>query len=100
MGWDKSEKESTKTWTAEEVLKKETHWTCSYNEPDRWIKDFKESFYTLTGEYKVDENLTLYRFELDETKRSLFMPGTSHFHNVLIDKRIQPAKLGNTYQGK
>jgi hypothetical protein len=99
MGWkESSEPAPAKTWTAEEILKKETHWIGSYNEPDRWIKDFKEVFYSLDGEYKVDESLTLYRFKLDETKRDQLAPGASSFHNVLIDKRIIPPKLGTPYR--
>lgn len=97
MGWKQEESAPSRVWTEEELAKKETHWVCSYNDPEKWIKDFKECYYALIGTYEVDANLTLYRFQLDETKRNLLAPGASRFHTVLIDKRIKSAKLGNTF---
>ena len=103
MSWKDPEPAPLKVLTEEEkllLLKKETHWTCSYNEPDRWIKDFKEVHHNLIGEYVIDEKYTLLRFELDEMYRDKFVQTTSHFHNVLIDKTVKPFKPAYTIGDK
>jgi hypothetical protein len=83
-----------KVKTKEELLKVETNWTSSYNEPERWIKDLKESHYNLIGEYEVDKTHKLYRFEIDEKEPK---DATPRFQNVLIDASLPQIKLGSTF---
>lgn len=99
MAWSHAETPVTvpKVWTIEELLKTEKHWVSSYNEPERWIKDFKESHYSLTGEYEVGKTHKLYRFELDETHRKDLSVLAAHFQNVLIDITLGQIKLGNDF---
>jgi len=102
MAWSHSETkvDVPKIWTIEELLKTERHWVSSYNEPERWIKDFKDVHYKLIGEYEVDKTHKLYRFELDETHRKDLSVLVSHFQNVLIDTSMGQAKLGNDFTEK
>lgn len=91
MSWNTEP--TVRVYTEEEKLSfltKESHWTCSYNEPERWIKDFTECHYTLIGTYEIDEHRYLMRFELDELHREKLAANSSHFHNVIIDKRAKP----------
>ena len=99
MAWNHTETTVTvpKVWTIEELLKTEKHWVSSYNEIERWIKDFKVAHYSLIGEYEVDKTHKLYRFELDETHRKDLAVLTSHFQNVLIDVGLSPVKIGNDF---
>lgn len=82
--------DTDKVWTVEELLKKETFWYSGYNESERWISDMKESFYSLVGEYELEKNLVLYRFELDESHRKDLEGVPSHFQNVIINKSLPP----------
>ena len=92
MSWGHSTPVAPKVLTAEELLKRETNWRSDYNDPERWIKDFKTDHYTLIGEYEVEGKLKLYRFELDEDYRKDKVEGTSLYHNVLIDRGLTSAK--------
>lgn len=96
MPWNpiETEVEVPKVWTIEELLKTERHWLSPYNDPERWVKDFKEVHYALIGEYEVDKIHKLYRFELNETHRKELSILTAHFHNVLIDISLgQPKEV-------
>lgn len=89
MGWKQELVSETKTLQLEVLLKKESFWYSDYNEPERWIRDMKDCYCTLVGEYQVgreEKNLWLYRFELDESHRKDFAPNVSHYHNVIINK--------------
>ena len=96
MGWSSSPPEPSKVFTPEELAKKESTWYSAYNEPERWIKDMKEVYYSLIGEYEIEKNINLYRFELDETHRSNLMPGSARFMNVIINKALPQVILSQT----
>ena len=104
MAWSheetKAEVPTKKIYTTEELLKTERHWVSNYNDPNRWITDFKEVHYTLIGEYEVDKAHKLYRFELEETRREELSLFTAHFQNVLIDISLGQPKLGNDFTEK
>jgi len=99
MAWNHTETPITvpKVWTIEELVKTERHWVSSYNDPERWTKDFKEVHYSLIGEYEVDKTHKLYRFELDEAHRKELSILTAHFQNVLVDISLGQPKLGGQF---
>lgn len=96
MGW--STTSVSKVYTPEELLKKETTWYSSYNEPERWIQDLKTWHYNLVGEFEIEKNLVLYRFELDETHRADSFLGASHYQNVIIQTNLPQVILSETPQ--
>jgi len=96
MPWH-HEPELTKILPPEVLLTKEVLWVSSYNEPDRWVKDLKEAHYSLIGEYEVDLNHKLLRFEFDESLRKE-IPNAPHFQSVLINNTLPPVKLGNFFE--
>lgn len=83
MSWKQLATE-TRVWTTEELFKKEGHWDSPYSDPARWIHDFKEVWYSLIGEYEIEKDLVLFRFEFDESHREEVAPGTPHFQNVVM----------------
>lgn len=73
--------------TLEEKMVAEGMWASSFYEPQRWIKNMAAWGYAHIGTYQVDKDLELYRFELDESKRSAIPVGRTfecHFQNVLL----------------
>ncbi len=97
MAW-KTYSAQEKVYTQEELLRKETTWYSSYNEADRWIKDMKACHYSLAGEYEIEKNLILYRFELDETKRAELANGAPHYQNVIINTSLPEVKVSEIGQ--
>lgn len=92
MAWKKETEVIPGPVPPEDLLKRESFWLSGYNEPDRWIKDMADCRCMLTGEYAVDEDRTLYRFEFNEDFRGEY-PHTAHFHNVLVSRSIGERKI-------
>lgn len=95
MGWSTSS-EIVKPLPIEDLLKKETTWWSAYNDLDQWKKDMKECFCSLTGQYEIEKNLILYRFELDEKQRDKVATNASHFQNVIIQTDLPSVTLSET----
>jgi len=88
MGWSQPE-EKSKEYDAS-LYKEERMWNSVYaDSQERWIADFKP-WYDLVGVYDVDEKNTLYRFQLDESRKAELSPYSPRFYNVLIPHIIEP----------
>lgn len=88
MGWSQPE-DKPKEYDAS-LYKEERMWITAYpDSQERWAADFKP-WYNLVGAYEVDDNNTLYRFRLDESRKAELSPYSPRFYNVLIPHKIEP----------
>ncbi len=85
MAWSSHEPKKVPELPLEQLLRKESNWFSAAKELDTWMADMTAGgYYSLYGEYVIDEDRTLYRFELDETKRHELIVNTSHWVNVVL----------------
>ena len=94
MAWSKEQSSVPADLSPVDILKKESNYASAYPELQPWIDSLRDCRYNLTGEYDIDENNTLYRYELDEEFREGLTKGSSHFVNVTISRKAKPAELG------
>jgi len=81
---DRSKKPEQKYKTQEEYLMRESFYESPYPLEGHWMWNLKKEYYTLIGEYIVDTNTTLYRWELDESKRKLISNPDKYPHIFTI----------------
>lgn len=93
MAWSSHEPQKVQELPREQLLRKESNWFSAAKELDTWKKDLREVWYELYGEYVIDEDQTLYRFELDEEKRPLLQVNSPHWVNVVLSVK-ENAKRG------
>ena len=84
MAWAKAqEKKLDPSQWIEERL-----WISAYaDSQDAWIKNFAQ--YEIVGIYEIEENLNLYRFRIDESRRDELPDGAARYHSVVI-KHVPP----------
>ena len=85
--------------TPEQYKMRENIYESVYPIDGHWMYGLPESGYSKIGEYAIDDDRTLYRFELDESKRKdseRFV--LEHFVGVIITKKAKPAVMGMVYE--
>lgn len=93
MGWKEDQVVKRVLLPLETLLAKEQHWSPSpVTERDRWIKDYGECNYDLIGEWDVDDDLTLLRFQWRRSDAELLEWQAPGHGNVLLSKKMPPFK--------
>jgi len=94
MSWKETEPVKPVELPREQLLSRESNWFSAQKELETWKRDCRACGYELAGEYEIDEDQTLYRFELDEDKRGELAVNAPHWINVVLSVK-ENAKRGD-----